>query len=347
MLSVTIDADLLAPPTHAATPEAVRAYVDRLVDWSTVASSGQATICVSGRLSDLLSQLDLYPVRPLLRELFASTNIVEFDPNTVATIVDKMLSRAPLIEDLLQVSDLLLSDINCIPDIFRDHYPPELRAESERCAAIISIASRYATNPAVKGHALAIKAVIGLEPVNIRMLVDYLENTRSDLNVVPLTPNDCNGLLLACNTFRNYLTGFPVAELLQGVNSQADLEQVVSLALLRVRFENNLPSSENNLRKYRLGRHFLESCQLRGVLTQPALGERSLRAIVETLERQSLQSTHHIRTDEGPNSAQLKRGSDCAWRRDIDREYHLHYWECANDVVELASIVAHNDYSIS
>jgi hypothetical protein len=40
------------------------------------------------------------------------------------------------------------------------------------------------------------------------------------------------------------------------------------------------------------------------------------------------------------------RGSDKAQRRDIDYEFHLHYWEIANDVIELASVVHHNDFSI-
>lgn len=33
-------------------------------------------------------------------------------------------------------------------------------------------------------------------------------------------------------------------------------------------------------------------------------------------------------------------------RRDIDDEYHLHYWQCRNGAVEIASIVVHNDFSI-
>jgi hypothetical protein len=40
------------------------------------------------------------------------------------------------------------------------------------------------------------------------------------------------------------------------------------------------------------------------------------------------------------------RGRDKAQRRDIDYEFHLHYWECANGTIELASVVHHNDFSI-
>jgi hypothetical protein len=48
----------------------------------------------------------------------------------------------------------------------------------------------------------------------------------------------------------------------------------------------------------------------------------------------------------GGNEPQQKRGQDKAWRRDIDYEYHLHYWECDDGSVEFASVVTHNDFSI-
>ena len=35
-----------------------------------------------------------------------------------------------------------------------------------------------------------------------------------------------------------------------------------------------------------------------------------------------------------------------AMRRDIDRKIHLHYWECAQGVHELASVSFHDDFSI-
>jgi len=39
------------------------------------------------------------------------------------------------------------------------------------------------------------------------------------------------------------------------------------------------------------------------------------------------------------------RGRLKAWRRDIDDQYHLHYWQ-DGEAVELARVVVHNDFRI-
>lgn len=74
--------------------------------------------------------------------------------------------------------------------------------------------------------------------------------------------------------------------------------------------------------------------------------DKILRAIIETVDKQKLSDVHALRSGTGGSDSQLKRGSDKAQRRDIDRDLHLHYWECAHGRVELASVVIHNDFSI-
>jgi hypothetical protein len=62
---------------------------------------------------------------------------------------------------------------------------------------------------------------------------------------------------------------------------------------------------------------------------------------------ENLSDTHWLRTGKGANNPQKKRRKDKAepWRRDIDRDYHLHYWKTANGT-EFASVVVHDDMTI-
>ena len=76
------------------------------------------------------------------------------------------------------------------------------------------------------------------------------------------------------------------------------------------------------------------------------LETKVLRAIVETLEHTSMADSHALRTGPGAEDPQRMRGGDKAMRRDIDYEYHLHYWQFADGTVEIASVVVHNDFSI-
>jgi hypothetical protein len=72
------------------------------------------------------------------------------------------------------------------------------------------------------------------------------------------------------------------------------------------------------------------------------------RSIAETVDRLKLAATHALREGQSGGAPQRHRSTDgaTAWRRDIDYEYHLHYWECSDGTVELASMGPHNDFSI-
>lgn len=78
------------------------------------------------------------------------------------------------------------------------------------------------------------------------------------------------------------------------------------------------------------------------------MASKILRSIIETIKGQNLSAVHALRTGSGGNDPQRVRDSDKAkaQRRDIDREFHLHYWELADGTVELASVVYHNDFLI-
>ena len=71
-----------------------------------------------------------------------------------------------------------------------------------------------------------------------------------------------------------------------------------------------------------------------------------LRSIIDTLEGLNMRATHRLRTGQGANDPQRTRGLDNAWRRDIDYEYHLHYWQCEDGNIELGSVVVHKDMTI-
>jgi len=96
---------------------------------------------------------------------------------------------------------------------------------------------------------------------------------------------------------------------------------------------------------FSFGQHFFPSCEDLGFLNEDLKIRMLLRAMVETILNTNTRDTHWIRIDSGPNSAQLKRGNDGAWRRDIDHEYHLHYWQTP-DGPQFANVVHHEDISI-
>jgi len=72
---------------------------------------------------------------------------------------------------------------------------------------------------------------------------------------------------------------------------------------------------------------------------------RALRAIVETIDQLKLEDVHALRQSDSGGASQRVRGHDKGWRRDIDREYHLHYWEGSGGI-EFGWMGPHNDFQL-
>jgi hypothetical protein len=56
--------------------------------------------------------------------------------------------------------------------------------------------------------------------------------------------------------------------------------------------------------------------------------------------------THVLRQGPGGGDPPIEVDGRAAWRRDIDHEYHLHYWVGRAGVIELAAVVPHNEFGI-
>ncbi|MGH9958740.1 MAG: hypothetical protein ACREBC_16685, partial [Pyrinomonadaceae bacterium] len=132
------------------------------------------------------------------------------------------------------------------------------------------------------------------------------------------------------------------------VNAADDvaLETAIRIALYKARLARHEEPDWDDVPSLRLGDTFLASL-VRACAGQAAsFPARVLRAITETLEGLHLGAVHALRTGPGGGNPQQTRGKDKAMRRDVDYEFHMHYWQCDDGTVELASVGVHNDFSI-
>ena len=95
------------------------------------------------------------------------------------------------------------------------------------------------------------------------------------------------------------------------------------------------------------GHNFIRTAKDFGFLHQEDKIRMLIRACAETILGHAMSDVHHLREGKGGNSPQRKYGSYKAWRRDIDYEFHLHYWEAPDGRPIFADIVVHNNMSIT
>jgi hypothetical protein len=346
VLSVTIDTAVFAPPPLGSAEEDVYSFVATLLEWRNAMNDGRLDVYTSVHAPEILGDCDLYPIRPRLKELLRQAAVFEYDANTVAVLAETILNRSAKIEDLLGISDILVDDLTIDPDCFASHSPAALRDEAQRCAAVVSIASRYLDEPSLRCHAIAIRATDVGAALRIRGIILEIAHSRDDLGGLPMAPAYFEGSTFVCSSFHRLLMTLDEVGILRWAKTAVHVATAVKVGVYKkfVSSGNVLPWEE--LPAFEIGHEFFGSLQTHHVAADSDLAEKLFRAIVETICHENLGATHALRKGRGANDPQRMRGEDAAWRRDVDYEYHLHYWECAKGTVELALVVVHNDFSI-
>jgi hypothetical protein len=103
---------------------------------------------------------------------------------------------------------------------------------------------------------------------------------------------------------------------------------------------------EHTALMFDVGREFWESVVRHGFHTGEGRARRLLRACLETVMGLALGSTHELREGAAAAAPQVRRGPERGWRRDIDDDFHLHYWQQAGRRPEFAIVVPHNEFVI-
>lgn len=342
--SVTIDAGVLAVPHVGCAIDDALQYVDTLLDWSTLLDEPWVAIYMSERASEALIDDGLFPLRDRLKEIFSLHGIVEYSVNDIATIAEKLLLRTPSFETYYRVKDVLSESIETDPDVIRLTTHAGLQSDLARCITLIAVLRKHCSQP-LGGHSLILRAA-PKQVIQVRAQIHDLEHERDDLPVLPSPPEFFEGDVLVCDDFRGLIECLDEAAILVGASDNLAVGLSIRIALFKYALTQGETPDWGDTLIPGIGAEFFKTCRKCCSDQGGSLPDKILRSIVETVRGLKLSSVHALRTGTGGNAPQRLRGADKAQRRDIDYEYHLYYWSCANGTIELASIVNHNDFSI-
>jgi hypothetical protein len=345
MPSVTIDAGVLAaPPEHGSAEDAHR-YVETLLDWSRLLDEPWVAIYMSERASEALFDDGLFPLRDQLKHMFTANGIVEYDVNTVAQVVDRLLQLTPSFETYFSIRDVLAEKLSTEPNILQLCSGTRLQSDLARCIVLIAILRQHCREP-ILDHSLILRRAPG-RLIRVRALITLLDHQRTDLGAMPAPPEYFEGDVLVCDDFRGLVECLDEAAILLKATDDVGIETAMRTAIYKSRLANGTAPDWDDVPDHRIGHAFLSLLQ--EIHPTPQLASRLLRAVVETLEQTNMAATHALRTGPGGDDPQRVRESDQAkaWRRDIDRDHHLHYWSCEDGTVEVASVsFPHDDFTI-
>ena len=347
MPTASIDAGVLAVPVEEDGAERIHDYVDTLLDWHSLLDEPWISVHLSERASELLVEEGLFPLRVALQKAFQKNGIVEYDVNTVAQVAERLLRLTPSFEAYFKVRDVLLEQRETKPSLVSLTIGQNMAEDLGRCVVLMAILRRHCGNVA-DNHRLIARGGSESGKIYVRAIIHDIEHARDDMESVPTAPETFEGIVLACHDFRGFLGSIDEVATWRSATGDTGKQLAVRIALYKSRLERNLRPEWDDDVRIRIGRDFIQIADSVCRGNPDALVRALFRSIAETGDRLNLAATHALREGQSGGAPQRHRSADgaTAWRRDIDYEYHLHYWECSDGTVELASMGPHNDFSI-
>jgi hypothetical protein len=346
MISATIEPCFFAPPPGPLDASSLRDYIAALLHWAEIASARHVEVLISRATQEVLITTNSFPLRPWLRQMLAQAAIVEYDANTVARLAETLFSRSSILEDRVSILDLLFESLTLVPSIVSPARAPRLRWEAEKVAIILAIMNAFAKGPEAHTYCLVTGSNPGTRLVSIHCQIAAIEHHRNDLVGLPQFPAYFTGNTRVASRFIDCVLAMDEGRALQAASNLGEVVDAIRIAVCKFRISNGQTGSSLALPQFSFNRHFMTCLKTCGVFTNLALARSTLRSIVEILENVQMANVHALRSGAGADDPQVTRGSDSAWRRDIDHQYHLHYWQCAGNSKELACMVVHNDFHI-
>lgn len=302
---------------------------------------------MSERASETLIEEGLFPLRNVLRVLFSNKRIVEYDVNTVAVVVERLLRLTPTFETYFRVKDVLMEHLTTEPDLLSLTVGEGMASDLGRCIVLLAILRKYCRK-SVRDHALILKKSPNSGQVLVKAMIHEIEHERDDLCGIPKPPEIFEGVVLTCQDFRGLILCINESAVWIAAQNPIGKALAVRIAVYKSRINRRLEPDWDELPSFSFGHRFLEIADNICLSNIDDMVPKLLRSIVETLDGQNMVAVHPLKEQEGGGSPQRERNSDGAkaWRRDIDYEYHLHYWVCNAGVIEFGSMGPHNDFQI-
>jgi hypothetical protein len=343
--SVTIDAGVIAAPAVGATEEEVIEYIETLTDWRRLLDERWIPVYMSEGATEALFQDNLYPLHDSLRRLFVERGIVDFAANDIVQVANALLQLTPSFEEMFQLKYAIVSDLVTEPSISLVHTPPCLKADLESCLVLTALLRNHCSE-VTTDHTLIFESRVEVDELQVRGVIEDLEHHRDDIVDVPLKPECFHGTVAVCQTFRDLISKIDESAVWQAAETEDAARKAVQVAVYKRRLAQGLSPEWGQTPPFAFGESFRGLVARGSRATSQRLIRRILRAMAETIDNLNLAATHALRLGAGGNSPQRTRNGDKAWRRDVDRDYHLHYWERADGVIEFASVGPHDDFFI-
>lgn len=338
MVSFFVDPFLLACPSPERGEEDFDAFVHGVIMLQAMRAWSGARVFSSVLMPDRLFAEGRYPLGDDLDRSLAAFGRDQIQARDVIEVVNSILQRVPSLEAHLGVDAILYDEFSVEPATDIDGRSVGFRNAFRDLLVDIALLDTI-EQPVTAENITLTRGIPGC-PRKIRQKAVVMELEGKVSLEVPFVVQGASFLSQHVNEIHSCINPEQVwIESPSGVGQMHALESFIWVEALARGLDHS------KILSWRFGHAFLQTASDCGFLHEPTKVRMLLRACAETILQQNLADTHPLRTGDGGGDPQVLRGNDKAWRRDIDWEFHLHYWTVGAEI-ELASVVVHKDNSI-
>ncbi len=340
-----LDAYVLACPVREAGLSTFSAYVENLISWTELRQADWIRVYLSRSASFALAESNAYPPHTELTHTIDALGIRHIQAKDVVGLINGFLLKSSIIEDELGIDEFLFDDFHLEPPL-----PLEQRRESFpfhfRLLSVLLCLHRHFMSDISNQVLITAEDSEHTGATMVRATITDLLSMSSEKATDNIqTPLPVAVEFYLCRCLHSLHTCLDACSIWSNAHCEYALKKAIEIHAYQSQQRQGPYKSPVPHSSYSIGSHFVESCRNLGFFDDVTKIQKLLRACSETVLGTDMKATHRIRTSAGANSPQLEKGDASAWRRDIDREYHLHYWSGA-DGPRLANVVQHNDLSI-
>lgn len=334
MISAFLESFVFCCPSDP-TDDQIISFITSLLEWRDIGVNGWITTRVSLQTADCLAKAGCgFPPWKAVSDLINQRGL-DLSTKDVFSIIDGLLNRLPKIEEALGLADILVSEAECAPPLHLERGEVFL-GDFERLLGLICL-FKERSDPGNQSSHIVLSRQIYSCPITVTFRGQLEDVDPLGQEVLP------RKLAIAVPVFEcasHFMEHVDPVDIWRSAVSDEGFMAAVRLYAQRAARISGIQYST----AWRLGSSFTSTVRERNLVNAHA-GSKILRACSETILQQRMADTHPLRVNLGANSPQVTRGRDTAWRRDIDYELHLYYWQTPAGT-ELASVALHEDYSI-
>lgn len=313
-------------------------YIFNLVEWSETIENNWGKVYILEETYELLHNKGLYPLTPVIQSLIEEHNIIYIQTSDVDKIINSILNKLPTIDKSIGISECIFEIVKFEFDVLQ---PRDIDFLESLQKLLILVSLECLLKNQRTDSKILISKEFGKNKVSIE--ADSIE-WDSDIPIPITQPYSLDFSLCAINNFSNFINMIlPETVWINAISRECFN---IALQMQIYKIDSSIKLFYKNNLNYSFQESFFETCTNLLFDSQEGKAKMLLRALAEEILGKNKNDTHHLRINETGNAPQIAKEDFKAWRRDIDREYHLHYWR-NGDIIKFANVVPHNDFKIT